>query len=60
MQVSRERTDVQKKDGTAFMVFICRLLINTVRISNYIPSNYRVINEGKTEKSKKGSGRGLL
>jgi len=42
------------------MVFICRLLSSTVRISNYIPSNYGVINEGKTGKCMKGSGGGLL
>jgi hypothetical protein len=42
------------------MVFICLLLHNAVRSSNNIPSNYRMINEGKTGKVMKGSGRGLL
>jgi len=42
------------------MVFICRLLNNTIRSSNYVPSNCRIINEGKTGKGMKGSGRALL
>jgi hypothetical protein len=52
--------DKAKRQVHLATVFICPLLNNTVRRSDYIPPNYRVINEGITGKGRKGSGRSLF
>lgn len=55
-----KRADGWKDEEGSFTLIVFRLLNNTVTISDYTPSNCKIVNEKITGKGMKGIGSGLI